>query len=330
MKVLIGYDGSDSAQVAIHGLRRAGLPPDVECRIVSAADVWPGLPKSVDEPADATADSLKPPIVRKAEALAADSRADAQILATEGAALVKTAFPGWKVTSEATLGSPSQALIEPSQGKPDLLVVGSQGRSALGRLVLGSVSQNVLTHATCSVRISRALNQSATSANAPARISPSANKAALGIDAPVRIILGVDGSTHSALAVSAVASRAWPAGTEVTVIAVLDLQFWSMLADPSSSAWAWVDEGNKDGRAWATRSVEAVAGELRSAGLAAIPLVVEGDPKRVLVEEAEQRGADCIFVGAKGHSALDKFLLGSVSATVSARALCSVEVVRQA
>ena len=330
MKVLIGYDGSDSAQAAIHGLRRAGLPRDVECRIVSAADVWPGLPKSVDEPADATADSLKPPIVRKAEALAADSRADAQTLATEGSALVKTAFPGWKVTSEASLGSPSQALIEPSQGTPDLLVVGSQGRSALGRLVLGSVSQNVLTHATCSVRISRDANKTASGIDASVGTSPSANKAALGIDAPVRIILGVDGSTHSALAVRAVASRAWPAGTEVKVIAVLDLQFWSKLADPSSSAWAWVDKGKGDGQAWATRSVEAVAGELRTAGLTATPLVVEGDPKLVLVEEAQHWAADCIFVGAKGHSALEKFLLGSVSATVSARALCSVEVVRQA
>ena len=312
MKVLIGYDGSDSAQAAIQGLRRAGLPREVECRIVSVADVWPVLPKSVDEPADATADSQKPPIIRKAEALAAESRADAQTLANEGAALVQTEFPGWKVTAEAALGSPSQALTQPSQGTPDLVVVGSQGRSAIGRLALGSVSQNVLTHATCSVRISRGVNKSATSVNAP-----------------VRILLGVDGSTHSALAVDAVASRAWPAGTEVKVVAVLDLQFWSKLADPSSSAWAWVEEGKEDGRSWATRAVETVAGKLRAAGLVATPLVEEGDPKRVLVEEAERWAADCIFLGAKGHSALEKFLLGSVSAAVAARAHCSVEVVRQ-
>ncbi len=208
MKVLIGYDGSDSAQAAIHGLRRAGLPRDVDCRIVSVADVWPVLPQSFDQPTDATADSQKPPIVRKAEALAADSRADAQTLANEGAALVQTEFSGWRVTPEASLGSPSQALTQPSPNTPDLVVVGSQGRSALGRLVLGSVSQNVLTHATCSVRISR-----------------STNNAAPSTGSPVRILLAVDGSTHSALAASALASRAWPVGTEVKVVAVLDLQF---------------------------------------------------------------------------------------------------------
>jgi nucleotide-binding universal stress UspA family protein len=54
----------------------------------------------------------------------------------------------------------------------------------------------------------------------------------------------------------------------------------------------------------------------------------EGDPKHVLLDEAEQWGADCLFVGARGLSRIERFLLGSVSAAVAARAQCSVEVVR--
>ena len=38
---------------------------------------------------------------------------------------------------------------------PDLIVVGSHGRSALGRFMLGSVSQKVVTEAHCSVRVAR-------------------------------------------------------------------------------------------------------------------------------------------------------------------------------
>ena len=38
----------------------------------------------------------------------------------------------------------------------------------------------------------------------------------------------------------------------------------------------------------------------------------------------------CLFVGAKGMSRLDRFLLGSVSLAVATQARCSVEVVRQA
>ena len=39
-------------------------------------------------------------------------------------------------------------------------------------------------------------------------------------------------------------------------------------------------------------------------------------------------GASCIFVGAKGLRSVERFLTGSVSASVAARAHCSVELVR--
>jgi nucleotide-binding universal stress UspA family protein len=84
-----------------------------------------------------------------------------------------------------------------------------------------------------------------------------------------------------------------------------------------------------DARAWACDAVEAVGAELRAAGLATTAVVEEADPKTLLLREAEQWSADCIFLGANGHGAVARFLLGSVSASVAARALCSVEVVRQ-
>jgi len=57
-------------------------------------------------------------------------------------------------------------------------------------------------------------------------------------------------------------------------------------------------------------------------------LVVDGDPKALLPREAERWQADSIFVGARGVRGVERFLLGSVSAAVAARAPCSVEVVR--
>jgi len=57
---------------------------------------------------------------------------------------------------------------------------------------------------------------------------------------------------------------------------------------------------------------------------------MSGDPKRVLVEESKRWGADCIFVGSMGFSnRVERFLIGSVSSAVAARAHCSVEVVRE-
>jgi nucleotide-binding universal stress UspA family protein len=311
MRVLLGYDGSDSAVAAIRALHRAGLPSDAEVLVVSVADVSPPVPRNSD--AEAVGGLPRwhdAPIVKRAEALADESRAQAQTFAAEGADLVKSEFPGWKVSHTAFAGSPYLALIEPTE-ESDLLVVGAQGRSAVARLVMGSVSQNVLSHAACSVRVSR-------SAGADRKT-----------DATVRIVLGVDGSPGAALAVSAVAARVWPARTEVKVIAVLDAKFWTALANPQASAWAWVTAPGEEGHSWACEAVEAVASELRKQGLEATPLVESGDPKRVLLDEAERWNADCIFVGAKGHGRVERFLIGSVSAAVAARARCSVEVVRQ-
>jgi nucleotide-binding universal stress UspA family protein len=56
-------------------------------------------------------------------------------------------------------------------------------------------------------------------------------------------------------------------------------------------------------------------------------MIRRGNPKDEIVAEAEGWGADCIFVGAKGMRGVDHLLLGSVSAAVSARAHCSVEIV---
>ena len=316
MNVRIGYDGSDPARDAIHELHRAGLPGNTNATVVSVADVWPRLPAESYAPADDATAREKAPNVRKARALAEQSVAEARTLAAEGGAIVKAEFPGWTVSHATYAGSPYRALIEPADPPPDLIVVGSQGRSAIGRLVLGSVSQNVLTYAPCSVRVSR---------RSPADAAPRGDG--------VRVIVGIDGSRHSALAVSAVGGRVWPARTEVKVIAAVDVKLLSVLASPAPSPWArpWLDAAphTSEARDWACEAVEAVAAELRAAGLTATPVVMEADAKQLLVREAEQWSADCIFVGAKGQGALERFLLGSVSASVAARASCSVEVVRQ-
>ena len=45
MKVLIAYDGSESADTAIDGLRRAGLPTEADALVASVAEVWLPTPE---------------------------------------------------------------------------------------------------------------------------------------------------------------------------------------------------------------------------------------------------------------------------------------------
>lgn len=57
-------------------------------------------------------------------------------------------------------------------------------------------------------------------------------------------------------------------------------------------------------------------------------LVWEGDPGEAIVEAAAAEGADLIVVGSRGHGAVGRFLIGSVSDHVVRHATCPVMVVR--
>src|SRR4030095_7176779 len=122
------------------------------------------LPRSCFEPGD-TAEAAQ--AVRRAHELGAQAMADAKERAEEGGARVREMFPSWKVSAEATSEPAHRGLLSRSEAwGADLIVVGSHGRSALARAVLGSVSQQVVHGAHCSVRIGRGNDHGPTAAGA--------------------------------------------------------------------------------------------------------------------------------------------------------------------
>jgi nucleotide-binding universal stress UspA family protein len=307
MKILIGYDGSECSDEALDDLRRAGLSLEAEAVVLSVADVF--LPPPVTE-ADEAFPLYVPAGVKRAHERAAQAVGEARAMAERAARLVRKNFPGWDVSAEACADSPAWALISKAdRWKPDLVVVGALGHTVLGgRLILGSVSQRVLYEARSSVRVARG----------------KAKRDGL----PARVLVGTDGSPDADAAIDAVAARAWPKGSEARLVAVLDT-LMSVTRDPSEPSMVkWVEADDEKDWEWARGVFETSAARLRTAGLAASVHIRKGNPKHVLVEEAEDWGADSIFVGAKGVRGVDRLLLGSVSAAVAARAHCSVEVVR--
>ena len=305
MKILVAYDGSEHADAALHDLKRAGLGSDVEVLVMTLADVF--VPPGIDED---TLPMYMPEGVKRAHEQARHKLAEAQGLAKRASEQLHSIFPDWIVSFEAEADSPAWALIRKAdQWKPDLIVMGARGHSVFGgRLILGSISQRVLYEAHCSVRIARSSNRRA--------------------DQPVRIMIAVDNSPDSIAVVDQVCRRQWPKGTEAGLLAVVDtvMAIASDSAEPSTVKWIEVaKEENWD----QVREVfEPAAQKLRNAGLHAEVLISRGDPADQILQEAHTWGAECIFVGAKGTRGIDRLLLGSVSSAVSARAHCSVEVVR--
>jgi nucleotide-binding universal stress UspA family protein len=308
MKILVAYDGSECADAALQDLKRAGLDSDADVLVMSLADVF--VPPPVNEEVDNAFPMYVPEGVKRANERARTKLAQAEALAKRASEQIKSTFPGWHVRYEAEADSPAWALVRKAdQWKSDLIVVGAQGHSVFGgRLILGSISQRVLYEARCSVRIARSPRKQT--------------------ERPVRLLIGLDNSSDSNAAVDAVCNRNWPKGSEAWLLVVVDtvLAITPDPSKPSSEKWIEVD----DEKSWdeVRQIFEPYAEKLRRAGLHAEVLIRRGQPADQILEEAESWGADCIFVGAKGTRGIDRLLLGSVSSAVSARAHCSVEVVR--
>ena len=144
----------------------------------------------------------------------------------------------------------------------------------------------------------------------------------------MKILLAVDHSAYSAAAVETVATRPWPPGTVVRVLSTVE-------QIPIPAAELWYDaRGSLDlARQEITKQHEelakSAAESLRNHGLVVEPVVRDGDPRMVIVEEAKEWSADLIVVGSHGRTGIKRWLMGSVAHSVVSHAPCSVEVVRQ-
>src|ERR1700754_1585756 len=143
MRVLIGHDGSSYADAAIEDLQRAGLPQRVEALVVTVGEppvVYPLASPEIIEPA--FAGERVRSIVDHANRQAAASLSEEKSFAQNAASKLRSFFPSWKVQNEVATGRPADELIRKArEWEAELIVVGTQGLSALGRLILGSVSQ---------------------------------------------------------------------------------------------------------------------------------------------------------------------------------------------
>ena len=143
-KILVAYDGTPGADLAIKDMLRAGFPDRAEAKVACFADVWlPPVPPEGTEPAD--------PRYAAIHQKAIDLLHEAQQTAIEGARRLHQIFPGWTVTNTAKSDSPAWGIIaEARRWNADLIVIGSHGRNPLEKFFLGSVSFKVPFSYTCS------------------------------------------------------------------------------------------------------------------------------------------------------------------------------------
>lgn len=309
MKILIGYDGSHSAEAALDDLVRAGLPESVEAVIVTVAEIWmPSPPKSSG--LIEFASKAIPNWIKKHNSISERTLSEAETIGSSAKQRLQLKFPDWKVLLEISSGSPAREILaKAAEFKPDLIVVGSQGKNSISPLFPGSTSRKILSEAECSVRVAR-------------------GKIEIEQDT-ARLVVGFDGSGGAEAAVKAVARRSWGERGKVRLVTVVDSLVPAEISRFVSTVADLVEEEKQADRLWVEKLAESALRKLIASGLNAELIVCEGNPKRILIEEARKWSADCVFVGS--HSSAfesDGFPVGSTSAAIAERAQCSVEVVR--
>lgn len=251
-------------------------------------------------------------------ALLEDARRQGEGIVEAGA--VKLARVGRLVETRVVSGPPRRVISGfAEEWGADFIVVGSHGHGAVGRFLLGSVTQGVLRKAHCSVEIVR------TRAEAPV---PSLRA--------MKILVSCDGSECSLAASQSVANRPWPTDTEFQILSVEELVSVNTPITASSLSAIYpaslLEERLADARARAMEALTATKIILTQAGLKILvpKTIPTGDPRTIILDTAEAWGADLIVLGSHGRSGLDRILMGSVSEAVAVHAHCSVEVIRKA
>ena len=237
-------------------------------------------------------------------------RAEREIaeIAEKGREKLSAIFPKWQVKAETSFGNPATQILQVAEGfSPDLIVLGERKNSGEGRnLFLGSVANEVISNATGSVRICRQESDMRSLLN----------------------IVGFDGSEPASRAVKALAAREWPKNSEVRLVVVAD----STVIDTVGRFIPQIANATIESRAvhqWADALCKEPISFLKRHGINAVLHLEFGNPKDVITTLAEKWNAATIFMGphCAGNS-YERFLLGSVSAAVAARANCSIEIIR--
>ena len=230
--------------------------------------------------------------------------ADLDPLTATAVEQVTAKAPELAVTAQTREGSAAAVLVEVS-ATAGTVVVGARGHGAFASVLVGSVSEQVATHAQCPVVVLR----------------PETTER--GSEAG-RIVVGLDASERSVAALSYAYTQASSREVGLTVVHSWWQEPGGFLADDSwDGDWTAVSDQET-----------AMVGELLAGWHEEYPEVevrrhlVRGHPVGTLVEES--RGAEMLVIGSRGRGGFTGLVLGSVSRRLLHAASCPVAVVRSA
>lgn len=284
--VVVAVDGSPASQVAVRWAATAAAMRNVELSVIYV------LPTERPSPVEF--------VFAPAAHLQQQQEDAARKIIAEAIELARAVAGNHhlEVSGEIRQGAAVPTLVELSR-QAHMVVVGSSGRGAFSRALLGSVSTGLVYHAACPVAVIH---------DSPAPSEPDTRP----------VVVGIDGSPASDAAAGIAFDEASWRGVDLIAI-----HAWNDSAAFSVPTMQWSD---------LRTSADAVLAERLAGFRDRYPdvnverILVLEHPSRHLCEQSES--AQLVVVGSHGRGGFTGMLLGSVSTAVVHGASCPVIVAR--
>lgn len=200
MNILLATDGSPFSQAAGDLLTRLPWPSPSELTVLSVVDKL--------EPPSTTEKSDQDPTYQAVQQAQRALRQDVHHLLVQEAERFRTL--GWTPQTQIREGDAAHEIVSAAaEMGADVIATGSRGMGGIKRFLLGSVFQQVMTYAPCSVLIARSANE---------KTAPPADN-----DTPLRLLLAYDGSPTAKAAVETIAALPLHDHTHILITTVMAL-----------------------------------------------------------------------------------------------------------
>jgi len=301
MNVLVALDGSPHATEVIRFLNAFPLPEETHFTCLTVIPplrhAWMDLLMADETEGDSLSDS------RTKQAQEALAKATVPLTVGDGQPEL--------IVRE---GDAAEQILEAAKAHRSVLIVmGTQGKSSLERLLLGSVSQRVTRFASCSVLVVRPGG----SASAP-RPSDTAHKA-------LRLLLAVDASPYAREAVNFIDGLSLKDRAQLALCHVVET---ASQAHDAAVYSMWL-RFRSELRIQANATLSELAQSMEGGQIKPETILCEGEPAAEIVAAARQHKADLLVIGHKGESDVDSFPLGGLAAKLIHHTPCSILVVRK-
>lgn len=296
LRVLWATDGSVNAKGAIRLLQQLILPAAERLTVLTVAphSFLGGARPDLAFLTKAT------PAAKKRALIESHESAERDLIALDPATPSVEAISRW--------GHPIEAILKVARsGHADLLVLGAKGHSNLGLILLGSVTQGVVQHATQPVLVARP-----------------------GAEARGRILVGFDGSPPSRRAISFLQRLDLAPDIELVLCYVVE-PFAVPPGTPITYRAQAIAEAHKINlrlHRRAERALNRLGNRLEAGGRRVTCEFVSGQASAELEESARRNGANLIVVGSRKPSPARHYLLASTAEKLVRHSQTSVLVVR--